>query len=343
MKTYSQPAEIKIGVVGYGGAFHIGRAHLTQAQAAGMTPTAVAEKDPERLQVAKADFPGIATFASLEEMLVTSDANLIVVITPHNTHAPLGLEVLNSGRHLVCEKPLAITTEEVDSLIASARRQNVMLSTFHNRHWDGRALTAVRDVVEQGLIGDLYKIDCRMGSYAQPRDWWRSSRSISGGILYDWGVHLLEYSLQLVRSDAVEVTGFARHGFWANSTCWKDDSNEDEACAMVRFANGVWLNLTITTLDTTPNDEFMRVHGTRGCFGLIQGQNRYRLTRVENGTSVTTEADLLPDATERYYQNIAAHLTGREDLVITPEWSRKPIAILDAAVRSAREGHAIRL
>ena len=62
-----------------------------------------------------------------------------------------------------------------------------------------------------------------MGGYNKPGDWWRSSKSVSGGILYDWGVHLLEYSLQIVDSDMAEVTGLAKRGFWAPQTKWKAD------------------------------------------------------------------------------------------------------------------------
>ena len=71
-----------------------------------------------------------------------------------------------------------------------------------------------------------------MCGYGKPGDWWRTSKSISGGILYDWGVHLLEYALQLIDSEMVEVAGYAKTGFWAKETKWKDDTNEDEAIAI---------------------------------------------------------------------------------------------------------------
>jgi scyllo-inositol 2-dehydrogenase (NADP+) len=192
MPHFPKASDIKVGVVGYGGAFNMGRAHLQQMQAAGMTPTAVAEVDTERLKVATVDFPGIETYATVEAMLKKSKVNLIVLITPHNTHAPLALKCLKAGRHVVCEKPLAITTVEVNDMIASAKRSNVMLSTYHNRHWDGRILQAVERIKKKKEIGNIVRIECHMGGYGQPRDWWRTSRKISGGILYDWGVHLLE-------------------------------------------------------------------------------------------------------------------------------------------------------
>src|ERR1700688_4319663 len=98
MKKYKSAKEIKVGVVGYGGAFNMGKAHLTQMQSAGMTPVAVVEIDPSRLEVATSDFPGIGTFASVPEMLRKSDVILVTLITPHNTHAPLALQCLKAGR-----------------------------------------------------------------------------------------------------------------------------------------------------------------------------------------------------------------------------------------------------
>ena len=69
MPHYTKASEIKVGVVGYGGAFNMGRAHLNQMKTAGMTPVAVTEVDPTRLKVAETDFPGIETYATVDEML----------------------------------------------------------------------------------------------------------------------------------------------------------------------------------------------------------------------------------------------------------------------------------
>jgi len=66
MKTYKKASEIRVGVIGYGGAFNMGRQHLLEMQKAGMTPVAVAEVDPARLAIAKTDFPGIGTISSVD-------------------------------------------------------------------------------------------------------------------------------------------------------------------------------------------------------------------------------------------------------------------------------------
>ncbi len=341
MKKYKNAGDIRVGTIGYGGAFNMGAQHLREMQKAGMTPRAVAELDPARLEVAKKDFPGIETYTSVTEMLKKSEVDLLAIITPHNTHAKLALQCLKAGRHVVCEKPLAITTAECDAMIAAAQKSGVVLSTYHNRHWDGNILRAVQ-VIRSGAIGEVYRLEAHMGGWGQPRDWWRSSKTISGGILYDWGVHLLEYALQIVDADLAEVSGFAHTGYWAPKTPFKDDTNEDEAFAVVRFSNGAWLTLNMTSLDANPKEGhgILEITGTEGSYVMDHGA--WKLVQYDrDGNRVITSGKNPPGEGWRFYQNIADHLTKGEKLVITAEWARRPIHILDLACRSAEKGRAL--
>ena len=339
MKRYERASDIRVGVVGYGGAFDMGKTHLREMQKAGMTPTAVAEIDPTRLAAATQDFPKIETYSSLTEMLTKSAVDLIAFITPHNTHAKLAVQALKAGRHVICEKPMAITTAECDAMIAAARKSRVVLSAYHNRHWDGPIQNAVRHI-QSGMIGDVVRVEAHCGSRNKPGDWWRTSKSISGGILYDWGVHLLEYSLQIIRSDIIEVAGHAKTGYWASRTKWKKDCIEDEAFASVRFASGQWLTLLVSAIDSNPRRGILDVTGTSGSYVLDwdfnechrRDGNRTKVRRFKNPASEWW----------RYYQNIADHLTKKENLVITAEWARRPIHILELAGCSARKGTALR-
>jgi predicted dehydrogenase len=340
MKRYRKASDILVGCVGYGGSFNMGRAHLNEMAKAGMTPRAVAEIDASRLEVAAKEFPGIETYSSVAEMLRKSKVDLLAIITPHNTHAKLALQCLRAGRHVVCEKPLAITTAECDAMIAAAGKSRTLLSTYHNRHWDGNILEAVSRIRGTGVLGDLVRVECRMGSWGNPGDWWRTSRSISGGILYDWGVHLLEYALQVIDSDIVEVSGYAHHGFWSSQTKWGRDCNEDEATAIVRFKSGCMLNLRISSIDSNPKPGRVEFVGTKGSY-TMEHKDFEMCTHPSNGESQTLKANNRQGENWKYYQNIADHLTRGAKLVITPEWSRRPIHILDLAVRSAKLGRAL--
>lgn len=339
MKRYKQASDIKVGVIGYGGVYNMGRVHLNEMKKAGMTPTAVVEIDPNRLKAAEADFPGIETYSTVAAMLKGSHADLLAIITPHNTHAPLALQCLKAGRHVVCEKPLAITTAECDAMIKAARKSSVVLSTYHNRHWDGIILNGMA-LMKSGVIGEIVRINVDWGSWGQPGDWWRSSRTISGGILYDWGVHLLEYSLQLLNDDIVEVCGYSRSGVWAPKTKWKADTIEDDASLSVRFRKGAWAILTMSQLDCRPTPYVLKAVGTKGTLTL--DWQACEVITQPKGETVTRRVKNPANEGWRLYQNVADHLTKGEALVITPEWSRRPIHILDLAGRSARAGRALK-
>lgn len=340
MPQFKKASDIKVGVIGYGGAFNMGRQHLTFMKQAGMTPVAVSELDESRLKVAEQEFPGIETYNSVDKMLKESDVNLVVIITPHNTHAKIALQCLRSGRHVICEKPLAITTAECDAMIREAKKRKLVLSTYHNRHWDGCVLEALKNIHQKNVIGDVYRIEAHMGGYGKPGEWWRSSKTISGGILYDWGVHLLEYSLQILQADISEVTGFAHNGLWASKTPWKDDTNEDEASAVVRFANGSWINLTMSSMASNPKKGWLEITGTKGTY-IFDGRT-YEIVQMKGNCKVVTTGENPGNQYPKYYGNIANHLSKGADLIITPEWSRRPIHILDLACQSAVKGKTLK-
>jgi predicted dehydrogenase len=340
MSKFKKASDIKIGVIGYGGAFNMGRHHLNEMKQAGMTPTAVAELDEKRLDVARQDFPGIETYTTVAEMLKESEVNVLAIITPHNTHAKLAVQCLNAGRHVVCEKPLAITTAECDEMIAAAKRNKVVLSTYHNRHWDGHILEAMKHI-RKGEIGKIVRVDVQMGGYSKPGDWWRSSKSISGGLLYDWGVHLLEYTLQIINSDIEEVTGFLWSGVWASQTKWKKDTIEDDGFVAVRYASGAWSTLSQSSIESRPNSaNWFKITGTKGTY--VMNWDAGEIITHDGGKTMAVRFPNQNGESWRLYQNIADHLTKGAALVITPEWARRPIHILDLACQSAKKGVALK-
>jgi len=338
MPHFKKPADIKVGCIGYSAAFGMGYTHLNEMVKAGMTPVTVCDLDASRLKVAEHDFPGIATFTSVTEMLKKSDVNLIAIITPHNTHAKLGLQCLKAGRHIVCEKPFAVTTAECDAMISEAKKRKLVVSTYHNRHWDGCILEAVKRI-GNGQIGDIVRVDCHMGWHGKPGDWWRCSKSISGGVLYDWGVHLLEYALQLIKSDIVEVSGFAHTGFWEPVSKWGKDTVEDEATAVVRFKNGCMLSLRISQIDGNVKPGLVEFTGTKGHY--VMGNGFELGTHPANGQTEILKGRDMPGESWRFYQNICDHLVKGTPLVITGEWARRPIHIIDLACKSAKLNKAL--
>ncbi len=335
---FKRASEIKAGIIGYGPSYGMGKLHLDWMAAAGMDIRAMADIDPERCQACAEDFPDLEIYSSATEMLERSEVNLVTVITPHNSHTKLALECMNAGRHVITEKPFAISTDECDALIEARDRNEVMLSVHHNRHWDGWIINA-REKIAQGLIGEILHLDAHLGQYATPGDWWRGSKSISGGLMFDWGAHFLEYALQLLPSKILEVSGFIHRGFWAPQSYWRDDCIEDEAFSLVRFADGTYLQLRLSNLETHPKPGWLEVFGTTGSF-VIQPDSWVAHCQEASGP-VLRQGPVDNDRSSRFYENIVAHLLGKAELVISAEYARRIIHIIDWTQRSAKANRAL--
>lgn len=333
--------DIKIATVGYGGAFNMGRLHLESAAKAGMTPSGVVELAPERRQAAEEDFPGIATFGSVAELKESGVADVVVVLTPHNSHFALGKELLEGGLHTILEKPMAITGDECSQMMEIAKKKDLLLTAYHNRHWDGPIMAVSKMINEDKVIGDIYKIQIRMGKYGKPADTWRGSKSISGGISYDFGAHCLDYAMQLFDEDPVEVSGFKMDQFWKTQSTWGEDTIEDEVFFTLRYPSGRWLTFTMSKLDDNLNDQMVEVTGTKGT--CVFDTSSYKLTTRDGDNVEKVEKRPVPAAWELYYENLTKVLRGEEALIITPEWAAKIIKILDLANVSAEEGRTISL
>jgi predicted dehydrogenase len=200
------PETIRCGVIGYGGAFNMGRAHAEYiTQTDGLELTAVCDLDPTRTGAAKEDFAHISTYNDVAQMLAAPDVDLAVIVLPHNLHAPVSIQCSQAGKHVIVEKPMCVTVEEATQMIEASRAAGKMLSVFHNRRQDADYRTLRELVVEKKIIGDVFKIEVWSGGFhKQNPNWWRSSKEISGGYFYDWGAHFLDWLLGLVPGQKIE-------------------------------------------------------------------------------------------------------------------------------------------
>jgi len=326
---------LKAAVVGYGCIFKMGKHHLGSLRdAAGFEPVAICDLLEQRRKEGVEDFPGIRTYASLNQMLDKSGADLIVVITEHFTHAKLAIQCLNAGRHLVTEKPFCITVQQANDMIAAARKNKRMLSVFHNRRWDGDYM-AIKDAIARGLLGDVFQIEACMGGYGHPSYWWRSDKRISGGAFYDWGAHIVDWVLGLVPAKITEVSGHFQF-----KRVWHDVTNEDHCNAVVRFANGCSANIELSNTAAIGKKQW-RILGTRGA--LEDADEKFHLVTYKEGVRLDSQIPYMKSDWHAYYRNIADHLLLGEPLAVTPESARRVIAVIETAERSSRAGKALQV
>ncbi len=323
--------QTRCAIVGYGPAFNMGKHHADFiADTPGMETVAVCDPVPERLVAAQEELPGIATYARLGDMLKRQDFDLAVIITPHNTHARLAVQCLNAGKHVIVEKPMCVTAKEARRMLDAAEENKVMLSVFHNRRWDADYLT-IREAVRQGLIGEVFEVDCYMGGWNPPRSWWREDKKISGGAFFDWGAHMLDWVLQIVDRPIIDVTGFFHKRVWHTKT------NADQVRAIIRFEGNVQADVTVSSIARISRSKW-RILGDRGAIESQWSGDAITVVTELKGLETKMEIPNLPSAREEYYRNISAHLRRGAELICKAEESALTIAVMDAAEKSARSG-----
>lgn len=325
---------IKAAVVGYGASFGMGKSHAQWMNDTGRMETiAMCDIDAARCEAAKQDYPGIETYLSLDDLLAKSAAELVVIITPHNTHYPLAMQALNAGRSVVLEKPMCITVEQATDMIEAAKKNKVVLTTFHNRRHDGD-FKAIKEVIDKGVIGDVFQIEAFMGGWSEPRDWWRSVKEISGGCMYDWGAHFVDWILNFMEGQEMEsITGFFQN------VVWHEFTNEDQTQAIVRFKNGATADLTISTVAMTGKPRF-RILGTRGAI-LDSWSGTFKVTTMVDGIRFEGDVKYKDGTWPMYYKNLAAHMLDGAPLEVTPESSRRVIAVIETAEKSSKAGKTL--
>ncbi len=324
---------LKVGVIGYGKSFKMGKLHLESMRAAGLEIVAACDLVQERLDEAIEEFPGIQTYHSAARMLAKSGVELVTVITEHNVHSKLAIQCLNAGCNVITEKPFCITVKEADAMIAAAKKNRRMLSVFHNRRWDGDYM-AIKNAIASGLIGEVFQIEVAMGGYNHPSYWWRSDKRISGGAFYDWGAHVVDWTLGLVPAKITEVCGHFQF-----KRMWHDVTNEDHCSTVLRFSNGCSAHVELSQLAAIGKPRW-RILGTLGAI-LDKSDEKFQVVSYGHGTCLKSNVKYLPSDWHAYYRNVADHLLLGEPLAVTPESARRVIAVIETSEKSSRAGKAL--
>jgi scyllo-inositol 2-dehydrogenase (NADP+) len=340
---------VRVGLLGYGAIGHEHNAAI--AQTAGLELRAVCDPNPLRIDAARELAPDVR---ACDDLLAQDDVDLVIVSTPPNTHAEWALRALQAGKHVVVEKPFCLTVAEADRQIEAAADRGLTLAVYQNRRWDADYL-ALKALVRSDAIGQVFHYESFIGGYGHPCNYWHSDEAVSGGAIYDWGSHYLDWALDL----------FATSVEWVSATThkrvWHDVTNADHSRVLLHFADGVEAEFTHSDLAAALKPKFY-VLGTRG--GVI-GDWRHervvgrspigtlhedRLSHSDSpaalrmftpdgvgGTSETT-VSIPPVPQQPFHRQLADQLLSGEPMEITPAGSRRNIAVMQAAAESALDG-----
>ncbi len=351
----TQEIPVRVAMLGYGA---IGFEHGTAISAIeGLEYALVCDRNEERLEQATRAFPAIQTCLDASQVAENPDIDLVIISTPPNTHAPLAMQMLRAGKHVVVEKPFCLTVAEADALIALANEQQRLLTVYQCRRWDPDYL-AIQRIVQQGLVGPIFHMETFIGGYAHPCSYWHSHEPISGGVFYDWGSHYLDWILQLIPDRVVSVRGIE------HKRVWHDVTNADQSSVRLSFAQGQEAEFLHSDIAAALKPKWY-ILGERGA---IVGQWRHETVKTRRWSGDLIEerlaaAEALPDISVftrtsdgalheqhitlpaaplyPFHTNLANHLHCGDALAVPPEEARRNIAVMEAARRSAQAGGQI--
>lgn len=339
---------LRAGLIGYG---YVGRTfHAPLIEACdGMVLDAVASSDAARVH---ADRPGVRVVADYGALCRAADVDLVVIATPNESHHPLARAALEAGKHVVIDKPFTVTLAEADDLLALARRQQRLLSVFHNRRWDGDFL-ALKSQIEAGALGSVRELISRFDRYEpQPRDRWREREAPGAGLWYDLGPHLVDQALQLFGAPATVS---------AEIRALRDGAEAADFAQVVLGYPDRHVTLHCTRLSAHAGLRF-EAHGTAGsfhCDGLDTQEDQLKAGRrpgddgwgadprpvfVTPGGPAPRRPQALSRPSgdyRRYYDGVRDAIRGSGPNPVPPEEARRVMAVLDTAIRSAREGRRL--
>jgi predicted dehydrogenase len=346
---------VGIAIVGYGPFGGMGYSHgLAIAATAGLELAAVVDPSIERRKAAEADFPGLTSYASIDELVGDDDVDLAIVATPPSAHFDLTRQLLRAGKHVACEKPLCLAAAQADELIAVAAAGERVLTVHQNRRWDPDFL-AVRRAVDAGLLGDLFNVETFVGGFEHPCRAWHSDVEVSGGAVYDWGSHHVDWILQLLGDTPASVTATG------HKRVWHDVTNLDQLRLHLAWDDGREAEFFQSDVAGVRRPKFW-VQGTAGTlvghyrpltFERIEPGHGYVvdaahhaeapadlvLARYESGYGLTeTRLPIAPDQRFAFHRNLADHLLLGEPLAVTAASVRTVVAVLEASQRSSDEG-----
>lgn len=346
---------LKVGVIGVGG---IAGTHFPGWIDSPHTElVALADMVPDTLNRI-ADKQNVALrYTNPADLIANPDIDIIDICTPNAYHMPLSVAALEAGKHVICEKPLAPTPQDIKKMIEARDKSGKLLMTAQHFRFGGTA-RALKAEIETGVLGDIYHARSWMlrRSWAPLRPGFIMKQHSGGGPCIDIGVHILDLTLWMMGNPKpVAVTGVTQDKIakqpgsfstWGGKVPDTFDV-EDFAAAFVRFDNGATLILEVSWLlhhDTSGEDMKMWLYGTKG--GSQWPKNEILTANNDTNQLLNTQLQLQFDLGEAHAAECKAFaeaIVNGQPSPVPAEQSMDVMGILDGLYRSAAERKEVAL
>ncbi|MBQ7444580.1 MAG: Gfo/Idh/MocA family oxidoreductase [Clostridia bacterium] len=345
----------KLGIIGFGGMGYYHFLQIREKLEGVVSVKGVFDVREEQQQLAIDN--GLIAYGTRESLLTDPEIDLVLVATPNNFHKDISIDALRHGKNVVCEKPVTLNAEELREVIAVSKQTGKLFTVHQNRRWD-RDFRIIMEVVNSGIIGKPYMVESRVQGSKRVLQEWRGRKENGGGMIYDWGIHILDQIMWLDRSKVKEV--------YCDTFSIFAKEVDDNFKAVIKFESGLNAMLKVETncFINQPRWNLFCEDGTAEiadwtCSGKIvklkdeselawdnvivyteAGPTRTMAPRPMETTEELPLPSVNADWTE-FYKNVTAAIEGREELIVKPEEALRVMTVIDALFVSAKEGRSV--
>lgn len=298
---------------------------------------------------------GFFTYNSFEDILADERVDVVLVATPNDDHKELSIRAMRAGKNVLCEKPVMMNSKDLEDVLEVAKETGKVFYPRQNRRWDKDYLT-MKKVYDEKLIGNVFHIESRYhGSRGIPGDW-RGIKEKGGGMMFDWGVHLLDRIVLMVPEKIKKV--------YAKMTHVTNDEVDDGFIMNMVFESGITATVEVGTCNfiTLPHWYLCGDQGTaeikdfrdpgrmvvlrswedKDATPILMGEGLSKTMAPRNADSVD---DLpLPDIQydrNQLYSNVCDVVLGKAEQIVKNEEALRVLRLMEAALESDEKGIAV--
>lgn len=347
--------KFRYAVIGYG---FIGRRHVDTLKSMDVSDcTAVCDINPQRLQEVKNLYPDMKVYDNADDLFANEEVDGVIIAANNNQHKELVIKAARAGKHIICEKPAAMTVADLDEMTEEVRKAGVTFTVHQQRRYD-KDFRCVKECYDKKMVGDIYTIQSSLYGYNGNMHDWHIYREEGGGMLYDWGVHLIDQILYMVDSRLVSVFADVHNVI--------NQEVDDYFKILLRFENRVTAEIELGTYFLSDRKDWFERHwyvgGNKGGMyadkfdpqgkvvrttrlleNAAEDQDKsaksYGPTRSfgvpEPGLIVTEDIPHVECEQKDYFRNYFNALEGKEEFLVKIPEVRRVLAVMEACRKSA--------
>jgi scyllo-inositol 2-dehydrogenase (NADP+) len=340
-----------IGIIGFGG---MGSYHLELAKGIDEVRF-IGSYDIKESRQQYAREKGLKVYDSREAILADESIDIILVATPNHVHKEIAIDAMRAGKHVVCEKPITLSSADLQEMIDVSEKTGKLLVVHQNRRWDEDFLT-MKKIYDEGILGEVFAIESRVhGSRGIPGDW-RQEKEYGGGMVLDWGVHILDQALLMVNEKVKKV--------YATLTHVTNQLVDDGFRVVLTFESGLNYLLEVGTSNfiSLPRWYMLGNNGT----AVLQnwgddarvvkavGKSETDIVPVRTAAGLTktmaprredtiTEEIIpaVPGNIKEFYRNVAACLNGEAEIIVKLPQVMRVMRLMEAIFESAEKQQVV--